>query len=315
MPIYYPKATLKLYSSRYPGARINPDKCIWHTTETGGLPGYNKGASAPHNTYDAVNYRMYQHFSLDRSARALRNEAGGVETNTDDAVQIEIVAYSDERLARSRGHLPVSGLNSRNIDELAAYAEFLEEELGVPLVIDDGWLFTKFNNPPMTYAEWRAFKGHAGHNRVPENTHWDPGPFDIEDVIHRAKQNSEGIDPERDEDMPLTAADKEWFRYTIRRAVGAEYANVSAWTETLLPTPGARSRDGLLGYAAGLSYDVRKVVYRTEVTVKAILEAVGKIPGVDINALKTEIESTIKENLQVVDADAVVDEIQQRLAD
>ncbi|MBQ1166121.1 hypothetical protein KBZ21_49875, partial [Streptomyces sp. A73] len=72
---------------------------VWHSTEGTSLPSYGGGGSAPNLTAkpDFKNKRMvwYQHFDFDPSARALVNRAGGVETNTLNVCQVEVVGTCD----------------------------------------------------------------------------------------------------------------------------------------------------------------------------------------------------------------------------
>ncbi|HEX2242581.1 MAG TPA: hypothetical protein VHK27_04900, partial [Gammaproteobacteria bacterium] len=214
MPVYYPKAnrTAAWYGNRYPGSAINPDKMVWHTTETNGRPGYGSGASAPHLTFDPKSLDWWQHFSLDRSARALRNESGGIETNTDGVIQVEIIAYSDETLAAQRGHLAVSDLSQAALRELGNFSAWLATNLDVPLRIDSGWVRRNYRNPSrMSYTQWRSFTGHTGHNRVPENTHWDPAALDIDAIMRYAGQTSPSPQPTptpEDDDMPIYAVQR-----------------------------------------------------------------------------------------------------------
>lgn len=35
----------------------------------------------------------------------------------------------------------------------------------------------------MSQVEWLSYKGHCGHQHVPEQAHWDPGEFKIELVL------------------------------------------------------------------------------------------------------------------------------------
>lgn len=193
--LYYPPAnrTAQWFGDDYTGSLIDPDKVVWHTTETGGWPSYGGGASGPHLTYHADIHEWRQHYPCNRSSRALRNESGGVQTNTEDALQVEVIAYSDERLAAQRGHLAVSDLDSQALDDLADFAAFAHREWGVPMAADPGWLYSDFERPPMSFNAWRAFAGHVGHNRVPENTHWDPARLDINEILRRAKRLVGGV--------------------------------------------------------------------------------------------------------------------------
>lgn len=212
--LYYPPAnrTAQWFGDDYIGSLIDPDKIVWHTTETGGWPGYGGGASAPHLTYHAEIHEWRQHYACNRSSRALRNEAGGVQTNTEDALQVEVVAYSDERLAEQRGHLAVSDLDSQALDDLADFSEWANREWAVPLIRDRGWLFTDFDRPPMTFDEWRKFAGHVGHNRVPENTHWDPARLDIDEILRRAGTPAAPIPTRKVTEMVVTKFGRTRFR-------------------------------------------------------------------------------------------------------
>ncbi|MDN5605812.1 MAG: hypothetical protein L0G59_10400, partial [Kocuria sp.] len=78
----------------------SPDKILLHSTETGSFPGYGGGASAPHFTIDLRNGEVRQHSPMNRAARALRNASGGVQTNRDGVIQIEIIGTCDASFSR-----------------------------------------------------------------------------------------------------------------------------------------------------------------------------------------------------------------------
>src|SRR5690606_38294676 len=98
-------------SARYPKARWlgngrvygsytgGPFKRVVHTTETEGLPGYNGGSIAPHITYNPKTRVFYQHAGFNGSVGALRDMSGGVRTNRDGALQLEIICYSAKNIA------------------------------------------------------------------------------------------------------------------------------------------------------------------------------------------------------------------------
>ena len=68
-------------------------KLFTNTTEGGTAKGafgaYKKNRSDPHFTVD--DQKIYQHIDTALSARSLRNPSGGVQTNRDSALQIEVV--------------------------------------------------------------------------------------------------------------------------------------------------------------------------------------------------------------------------------
>jgi hypothetical protein len=78
------------------GAHLGgPYKIVHHTTEGGSAEGamqtFRAKRADPHFTVDATT--IYQHVDTAEGARALVNNAGGVQTNRDSAVQIELVGY------------------------------------------------------------------------------------------------------------------------------------------------------------------------------------------------------------------------------
>ena len=83
------------YQDNYPGAVITPNAVVLHTTEGTSWPAYAGGRTAPtttaHPNMGAHRLDWRQHFPDERSARALENDRGGVETNTLNVVQLELV--------------------------------------------------------------------------------------------------------------------------------------------------------------------------------------------------------------------------------
>ena len=80
-----------------------PFKIVHHTTEgltyQSARATYERTGNLPHFTIDSK--RIFQHLDTGRSATALRNAPGGVETNRDSAVQIEVVGRA--AAPKSRG--------------------------------------------------------------------------------------------------------------------------------------------------------------------------------------------------------------------
>jgi hypothetical protein len=97
----YAKADTKAqwFADNYPGSRIYPNCGVLHTTEGNDWPGYDGGAVAPTYTSKPLisEKRLVwrAHFPDEMSARALVNAAGGVETNTANALQVELVGTCD----------------------------------------------------------------------------------------------------------------------------------------------------------------------------------------------------------------------------
>src|SRR5688572_1148620 len=169
------------------------EKVVWHTTETTGWPGYDGGSKAPHYTvrpdFRARTMLWRQHFPDHVNARAMRNEPGGVQTNLDGALQVEIVGTCDETRRWSAEVLRSWDLDDWMVEGLAMFAAWAHREHDVPLVAPSLWLAygkdsrapgrvpASYGNSParMTGRTWDRFRGHCGHQHAPENSHGDPG--------------------------------------------------------------------------------------------------------------------------------------------
>ena len=162
-----------------------PFKVVLHTTETRGVPGYGDGIRAPHVTYYPKIRRFYQHTEFDTAARALRNESGGVQTNRDSVIQLEIVCYSDKRVAdlyASSGAIWVGDLSSGHLADIREFLHWTSAEFGIEWKWPGKQAYSSYGANRagfrMAPAEWDAYNGIAAHQHVPENTHWDTGALD-----------------------------------------------------------------------------------------------------------------------------------------
>lgn len=162
-------------------------KIVHHTTEGGSAEGaiaaFRSNRSDPHFTVDAS--KIYQHIDTDTAARSLRNAPGGVQTNRERALQIEVVGFAGK------------AKNKATLKNVARLCRWLEQTHGVPLVWPAG-----LPKPPVNGKDpgghvrsldaW-AKGGHFGHCHVPENTHWDPAYTKAEvEYLMAAKFNAAG---------------------------------------------------------------------------------------------------------------------------
>jgi hypothetical protein len=177
--VRYPKATWKGDGTSGGSYTTGPFKLVLHTTETAGIPIYD---NAPHLTYYARERRFVQHLQFDTAARALRNEAGGVQTNRDSAIQLEIVAYSAESIVDqypNTGRVKVSELTAEQLADIREFILWACEEFGIEYKWPEKQAFSYSQANAagfrMSNAEWDSYNGVCGHQHVPENTHWDPG--------------------------------------------------------------------------------------------------------------------------------------------
>jgi hypothetical protein len=153
-----------------------PFKIVHHTTEgssaQGAFDAFRRNRSDPHFTVDGN--AIFQHVDTSMGARALRNEPGGVQTNRDGAIQIELVAFA---------HVPKDVRALTNVARLCRWLEMTHQvprdwPAGFPRPAKNGRDPGGHNRDP---AIWDAQSGHYGHCHVPENTHWDPG-YSAEEV-------------------------------------------------------------------------------------------------------------------------------------
>lgn len=206
---HYPRAnrTVQSYVSRFTGSAISPNVVVLHTTEGTSFPTYSGGAVAPNLTarpnFKAKRLDWREHFPLNRSARALVNKAGGVETNSLNCVQVELVGTCAKATARaweSRGL-------KRNVDfiywpeapewalrDVADLLAFLAAEWGLKLQAPPTWRSypDSYGNTSsrLTASEWQSFYGVCGHQHVPENVHGDPGDLNIARILQLARGES-----------------------------------------------------------------------------------------------------------------------------
>jgi hypothetical protein len=147
-----------------------PFKIVHHTTEgstyAGAKAAFKAHKSDPHFT--VAGEEIFQHIDTGLAARALRNPPGGVETNRDSAIQIEVVGFAG------------SAKDVTTLRSVARLCRWIESEHGVTQVWPNGRPRQSANGQDpgghnRNAQTWDATEGHYGHSQVPENTHWDPG--------------------------------------------------------------------------------------------------------------------------------------------
>ncbi|MFF0588388.1 hypothetical protein ACFYWD_20725 [Streptomyces sp. NPDC003781] len=216
-PQRYPGAsTAYWHQSRYGGTAMESNVIVWHTTEGTSLPSYGGGASAPNFTakpdFTAKRLVWYQHFDFDVSSRALVNKSGGVETNTLNVCQVEIVGTCDPATHKKWGstpHLYTPELPDWAVRDLAAFAKWAHDHHGVPLT--SGVTFKAYpssygaSSVRMSASKWSSYRGHCGHQHVPENDHGDPGLLPMAAILARAAGKTTTPTDQQEDDMPSAA--------------------------------------------------------------------------------------------------------------
>lgn len=195
------------FGHRFAGSRMVPNVVVIHTTEGTGWPSYENGATAPNLTLmprpAQRELAIRQHFDLDRSARALRNAAGGVDTNTLNVVQLELIGtcspatHADWR-RRGIDHIYWPDAPAWALEALGdVLAELHRGIPTIPLHSSVSWRpypasFGLDAPQRMSFDQWRRFRGVCGHQHVPENSHGDPGDLPIGAVMAAALDLNEG---------------------------------------------------------------------------------------------------------------------------
>lgn len=195
--------TAQWFAKAYPGKTMTPNCGTLHTTESTSWPGYSGGAVAPNYTAlpDIKNKKLIwrAHFPDEMSARALVNLSGGVETNTANNVQVELIGTCDPRHATTWGswkagvdyiYWPIAP--DWCLEGVAAFIIDQYKRHGTPVSGVTTWKpypasYGSNNGVRMSFADWRIFKGWCGHQHVPENLHGDPGALDFAKILAFAK--------------------------------------------------------------------------------------------------------------------------------
>jgi hypothetical protein len=179
------------------------DKFLIHTTEGGSIDGaisaYRANNSWPHLTVDARVGRaptITGHLDLDVAARSLRNMAGGVQTNTDGVIQIEVVGN-----AANPAGIDWAWIGEHVVGPIC-------QTMGIPVHSTVRWVpypqsYGLNASQRLSGAAWTAFQGVLGHQHAPENDHGDPGAIPILVVLDAAKQAGGPVPkpPEEDDEM------------------------------------------------------------------------------------------------------------------
>ncbi|WP_060905303.1 hypothetical protein [Streptomyces scabiei] len=300
-------------TGQFSGSDMEVNCGVAHTTEGRTVPSYadssgRRGALAPTVTglpdFAAKKIRWYQHYDVDESARALANKLGGVETNTANAFQIELVGTCDDTKTTTWAgtkagvdylHWPTAP--DWALAEVAWLVRWLHDNHGIPLTCVKDWLaYGKDARRPgitpasygasparMSQAEWRNFTGWCGHQHVPENDHGDPGSMDFAQVIRLAKGEA------KEEDMPLTTDDvkKVWTTDNVIGVPADWSPGNDAWTAaSLLVDQGKRLRS--------LQADLKALSTVNGELVKAVATLAANVSDLDPTAIVAELRASIE---------------------
>lgn len=175
---WYPNADQSVKGNSGGSYTGGPFKGVLHTTEgtsgSGAISAFRNNNSWPHFLVDSTG-KVWQFIDTSVGARALRNLSGGVQTNRDSAIQIEITGFAGQ----SNNH------SQAQMNALYSLMRWIEANTGVKPK-GPGRAFASGygqNALRFTGAQWDAFDGWCGHCHVPENDHWDPGTINLDALL------------------------------------------------------------------------------------------------------------------------------------
>jgi len=170
-------ATAQWFADDHPGVTFTSmEKCLWHSTETSGWPGYGGGATAPNFTatpdQSAKRLVWRQHFPVNMSSRALLH-SHTQPTNGDHVVQIELVGTC----VPGGPGLFWPTAPDWALAGIADFAAWLYQEWAVPLRSTVTWRAYGASDDwqRLSDSAYNGYSGHLGHEHAPQNDHRDPG--------------------------------------------------------------------------------------------------------------------------------------------
>lgn len=191
-------------------------KGVIHTTESSGWPSYDGWTIHPHATVKPIpgkGVEGRQHVPFSRASFSLRNEPGGVQTNTDYAFQFELIGTSEKG---GPGYYWPGADDVVLLDLYRKVIAPLSAARSIPLKARPFQAYpasygpaSGTNNVRMPGATWDAYAGWCGHQHVPENVHGDPGAFPWDRMIQLAEED----------DMALSSDDKTWLKSAVKATV------------------------------------------------------------------------------------------------
>lgn len=173
-----------------------PYRLVLHSTEgvsyAGAYQAYRNTGSAPHFTvsYELERFRVYQHIQLDRAAKALEHRTGTVHTNRLSAVQIEIVAFADTKLAARYDGLRTDRLPGPYLEGIADLVGWVRHQCGITATRPEFLPYPASygdNSVRFSDGDWLLFDGICGHQHVPHQSHGDPGALDVAALLSASK--------------------------------------------------------------------------------------------------------------------------------
>lgn len=165
-------------------------KFVVHTTEGPTLEGafdtVELKRSAPHFILEVINgrRRLVQCIPINLAARGLEHNVGP-ETNRANCIQVEVVGFTDRKLAAKLGHLElwVPNWSTDIYKHLHLLMQWTHDHFSVPMRADHPFV----GQPGFARLSGQAFVnavGLVGHCHAANNDHVDPGPLIAHFVVN-----------------------------------------------------------------------------------------------------------------------------------
>ena len=178
MKLWMPSA-VALPSTRDGGSMIGTGyRATWHTFEApyslaalSGARSLINAGNEVHLVFNPISGQVVNLLPANRAGRGLVNQAGGVQTNRNGVVnvQVEVIGYARAPWTEDLTAAGLVGLKS-----ILSWMD----SLGIPRYSPAGPSPATSAGPfPRSLAAW-AKSGHFSHAEVPENYHWDHGGAD-----------------------------------------------------------------------------------------------------------------------------------------
>jgi hypothetical protein len=150
-------------------------KIVLHTTEGSSLEGANttltENQDEPHFLLDTQSGECIQYVSLEQFSRSLEHPVGTPSTNAGGCIQIEMVGFAAD----------TPDWSAHQYHTIAELCYLITGH--VPVMPTADKKFVAEGAERVGQSHWVRAHGFFGHEHVPNNTHTDPGAFDIEHLF------------------------------------------------------------------------------------------------------------------------------------
>jgi len=292
-----------------------PLRIVVHTTETLSNPLNWVGgwASPSHCVADPYRYTVYQCCDFNYGAKALYNAAGGVQTNLEGALQVEINMRAVDPADPSRPDLSEAQYRWLAKEVFAPICRFAAE-YGSPIdhnqVAEPGVIPNSARDTApqrMAWALWEIFRGWCGHRNVPENDHWDAGLLNLHKLARYTAEvlglatPTTSTTTTKGSDMPMLVLTDAQTVYVVgetkRPIIGA--AN---WTNTAYAIKHLVDKGVVSGYVTGVElgslsiipdgtdYDASAAIAAAATATAAAAASAAAAAAADLKATKLAAE-------------------------